>query len=129
MIQTIEAVIDEHGTVRLQEGITLSTPRRALVIILDEEPSPGKSILSQEESTVIMPKMSVSAKEGTLLGWRKKDGERVSVGEVIAVIDTDKSTVEVEAEVAGVLHTKVQSGQTLPVGYTIAIIRRGSARA
>ena len=38
MIQTLEAVIDEHGTVRLLEGIHLSAARRALVTILDDEP-------------------------------------------------------------------------------------------
>lgn len=39
MIQTIEAVIDQQGNVRLLESITLSTVRRALVTILEEEPS------------------------------------------------------------------------------------------
>ena len=38
MIQTLEAVVDEHGKVRLLEAIQLSVPRRALVTILDEGP-------------------------------------------------------------------------------------------
>lgn len=39
MIKTVEAVVDEHGTVRLAEHVELPCPRRALVTILDEEPS------------------------------------------------------------------------------------------
>jgi hypothetical protein len=38
MIKTVEAVIDEHGQVRLQESITLPSARRALVTILEEDP-------------------------------------------------------------------------------------------
>ncbi|MBA3961175.1 MAG: hypothetical protein H0X40_04635 [Chthoniobacterales bacterium] len=43
MIQTLEAVIDEHGTVRLLEGIRLSSARRALVTILEDEPSTNRA--------------------------------------------------------------------------------------
>ena len=39
MIRTIEAIIDEHGTVKLLETVQLATPRRALVTILEEEPA------------------------------------------------------------------------------------------
>ena len=42
MIRTIEAMIDEHGSVLLQEAIALSSPRRALVTILEEEPYPNE---------------------------------------------------------------------------------------
>ena len=48
MIRTIEAVIDEHGAVLLQEAVALSAPRRALVTILEEEPSSREiSLLSE----------------------------------------------------------------------------------
>lgn len=40
MIQTFEAIVDEHGSVRLLESVQLSLPRRALVTILDERPAP-----------------------------------------------------------------------------------------
>ena len=40
MIQTVEAVVDEHGKVQLLEAIQLTVPRRALVTILDERPTP-----------------------------------------------------------------------------------------
>ena len=71
---------------------------------------------------VIMPKMGDAMEEGTLLQWLKQDGETVSVGDVIAEIETDKSNVEIEAEDAGVLHTQAQPGAVVPVGKAIAVI-------
>ncbi len=69
-----------------------------------------------------MPKMGDAMEEGTLLSWKKQDGEAVSVGDVIAEIETDKSNVEVEAEDAGVLHVQAKEGDVVPVGTVIATI-------
>ncbi|MGI4789906.1 MAG: dihydrolipoamide acetyltransferase family protein [Janthinobacterium lividum] len=71
---------------------------------------------------VIMPKMGDAMEEGTLLEWKKQDGETVKSGDVIAEIETDKSNVEIEAEDAGILHVKAEAGAVLPVGTIIAII-------
>jgi len=78
---------------------------------------------------VIMPKMGDAMEEGTLLSWKKQDGERVSVGEVIAEIETDKSNVEVPAEDAGVLHVQAKEGDVVPVGTVIATIGDAPAQA
>ena len=48
MIRTVEAMIDEHGSVLLQEAIVLSAPRRALVTILEEEPYSNETALLSE---------------------------------------------------------------------------------
>ncbi len=69
-----------------------------------------------------MPKMGDAMEEGTLLSWKKQDGESVVVGDVIAEIETDKSNVEVEAEEAGVLHVQAKEGDVVPVGTVIATI-------
>jgi pyruvate dehydrogenase E1 component beta subunit len=71
---------------------------------------------------VIMPKMGDAMESGTLTSWRKKDGEHVNAGDIIAEIETDKSNVEIEAEQAGILITKVDSGAEVPVGAIIALI-------
>src|SRR5579883_1715699 len=71
---------------------------------------------------VIMPKMGDAMESGTLLTWRKKSGDSVKEGEVIAEIETDKSNVELEAEDSGVLQTKVSEGASVPVGAIIATI-------
>ena len=78
---------------------------------------------------VIMPKMGDAMEEGTLLQWLKQDGETVSVGEVIAEIETDKSNVEIEAEDAGVLHIQAQPGAVVPVGKVIAVIGEDAVKA
>ena len=71
---------------------------------------------------VIMPKMGDAMEEGTLLEWKKQDGETVKRGDIIAEIETDKSNVEVEAEEDGVLHIQAEPGAILPVGNVIAMI-------
>ena len=74
-----------------------------------------------------MPKMGDAMEEGTLVSWRKQDGETVKVGDVIAEIETDKSNVEIEAEDAGVLHVQAQPGAVVSVGKIIAIIGDAAA--
>ncbi|MBV9851676.1 MAG: pyruvate dehydrogenase complex E1 component subunit beta [Armatimonadetes bacterium] len=76
-----------------------------------------------------MPKMGDAMEEGTLVSWRKQDGESVQAGEVIAEIETDKSNVEVEAEDSGVLRIQAQPGTVVPVGQAIATIGDAEAKA
>ena len=73
---------------------------------------------------VIMPKMGDAMEEGTLLQWLKSEGEEVSEGDPIAEIETDKVTLELEAEDAGTLAQLIASeGQEVPVGEAIAFIQ------
>src|ERR671914_1712063 len=73
---------------------------------------------------VIMPKMGDAMEEGTLLKWLKSEGEEVSEGDPIAEIETDKVTLELEAEDAGTLAQLIASeGQDVPVGEAIAFIQ------
>ncbi len=73
---------------------------------------------------VIMPKMGDAMEEGTLLKWLKSEGEEVSQGDPIAEIETDKVTMELEAEDAGTLAQLIASeGQDVPVGEAIAFIQ------
>ena len=50
---------------------------------------------------VIMPKMGDAMEAGTLSSWLKHEGDQVEVGDVLAEIETDKATMELEAEDAG----------------------------
>jgi len=74
-----------------------------------------------------MPKMGDAMESGTLTTWRKKNGEKVNTGDIIAEIETDKSNVELEAESAGVLVTMVDPGAEVPVGTVIATIGEASS--
>nr|MDQ3805169.1 hypothetical protein [Acidobacteriota bacterium] len=72
---------------------------------------------------VVMPKLSPTMEEGQLSRWLKKEGERVSVGEPLAEVDTDKATMEAQALAEGVLRKiLVKEGETVPLGQVIAII-------
>jgi len=72
---------------------------------------------------VIMPKMGDAMEEGTLLKWLKSEGDSVEEGEPIAEIETDKVTLELEAENAGTLaQLRAGEGDSVPVGEAIAFI-------
>ena len=70
-----------------------------------------------------MPKLSDTMTEGTLVAWKKKKGDKVSAGDVIAEIETDKATMEWESPEDGVLtEIYVQEGGKVEVGEKIAFI-------
>jgi pyruvate dehydrogenase E2 component (dihydrolipoamide acetyltransferase) len=71
-----------------------------------------------------MPKLSDTMTEGTLVAWKKKKGDQVSAGEVLAEIETDKATMEWESPEDGTLtEIYVQEGGKVNVGDQIAFIR------
>jgi pyruvate dehydrogenase E2 component (dihydrolipoamide acetyltransferase) len=73
--------------------------------------------------TVTMPKLGFDMAEGTLVRWVKNLGDPVAKGEILAEIETDKATVEVESTFSGVLaKTLVDQGAVVPVGNPIAVI-------
>jgi pyruvate dehydrogenase E2 component (dihydrolipoamide acetyltransferase) len=71
--------------------------------------------------SIVMPALEMAQETGKLLAWRKKEGERVSKGEPLLEIETDKAVVEVEAPGDGILVGITASiGAVIPVGETIA---------
>ena len=74
-------------------------------------------------TVVNMPKLGFDMAEGTLIRWVKGLGDKVTRGEVLAEIETDKATVEVESLASGTLRKQlVTEGTSVPVGTPIAII-------
>jgi len=72
---------------------------------------------------VIMPKLSPTMEEGQISRWLKKEGDKVSMGEPLAEIDTDKATMEMQALANGVLRKiLINEGQSAPLGQLIAVI-------
>jgi len=70
-----------------------------------------------------MPALEMAQETGKLLAWRKQEGDRVSKGEPLLEIETDKAVVEVEAPADGILAgIKAAVGADIPVGQTIAWI-------
>src|SRR6266545_3529121 len=75
---------------------------------------------------ITMPKLSDTMTEGRLVSWKKSVGEKVERGEILAEVETDKATMELEAFASGVLlEIRVKPGEAAPVGTVIGVI--GSA--
>lgn len=74
-------------------------------------------------NTVIMPKLGFDMAEGTLVRWLIQEGETIKKGAILAEIETDKATVEVESNYDGVVaRLLVPQGEVVPVNTPIAII-------
>jgi pyruvate dehydrogenase E2 component (dihydrolipoamide acetyltransferase) len=71
---------------------------------------------------IVMPRLSDTMEEGTILRWLKRDGEEVKRGEELVEIETDKATMTYESDQSGTLQTIAQEGATLAVGELIARI-------
>jgi pyruvate dehydrogenase E2 component (dihydrolipoamide acetyltransferase) len=71
--------------------------------------------------SVVMPALEMAQETGKLVSWRKKEGERVTKGDILLEIETDKAIMEIEAPGDGILAgIKAQEGAVVPVGQTIA---------
>ena len=71
--------------------------------------------------SVVMPALEMAQETGKLLSWRKHEGERVTKGEPLLEVETDKAVVEIESPGDGVLAgVRAQEGDVVPVGQTIA---------
>jgi pyruvate dehydrogenase E2 component (dihydrolipoamide acetyltransferase) len=69
---------------------------------------------------IVMPRLSDTMEEGTILRWLKRNGEPVSRGEELVEIETDKATMTYESDQQGVLEIVAEVGSTLEVGALIA---------
>jgi pyruvate dehydrogenase E2 component (dihydrolipoamide acetyltransferase) len=73
--------------------------------------------------SVVMPALEMAQETGKLIAWRKQEGDRVTKGEPLLEVETDKAVLEVEAPADGILAgITAQAGADIPVGQTIAWI-------
>jgi pyruvate dehydrogenase E2 component (dihydrolipoyllysine-residue acetyltransferase) len=76
-----------------------------------------------------MPKLSDTMEEGTIVEWKKKTGDEVKTGEVLAEVESDKATFDLEAEADGKLEILVEQGVPAKIGAPIARIGSGGGQA
>jgi len=70
-----------------------------------------------------MPQLGMAQDAGKIVSWLKAPGDKVSKGDALFEGETDKATMEVEAQASGFLtHVRAQAGEDVPVGETIARI-------
>src|SRR3954454_22828806 len=74
-------------------------------------------------SKVVLAKLSPTMEEGTIVSWHKNEGDAVKVGDVLAVIETDKANMEMESLANGVLRKiLVPAGGKAPIGSLIGVV-------
>ena len=85
--------------------------------------APAASAEKINATVVRMPKMSDTMEEGTLVSWQKKVGDKVKSGDILAEVETDKATMELEAYEDGtLLYVGIKEGEAVPVDGIIAVI-------
>src|SRR5579875_1820279 len=75
---------------------------------------------------IVMPRLSDTMEEGTILRWLKRSGEQIARGEEI--VETDKASMPYAADLEGTLEIIAREGETLPVGAPIARVASGATR-
>src|ERR1700722_5399846 len=78
-------------------------------------------------SEIVMPRLSDTMEEGTILRWLKHDGDHVARGEELVEIETDKAAMTYESDSEGILQTLASEGDTLAVGEPIARVGEASS--
>ena len=72
----------------------------------------------------LMPMLGADMSAGTLVAWKKREGDRVTRGEIVAEVETEKAAIDVEIFVTGVLEKiLVPPGEKVPVGTVLALVR------
>src|SRR5580693_6652702 len=70
-----------------------------------------------------LPKLSPTMEEGVLVRWTKKEGDKVSPGDLVAEVETDKANMDFNIEDEGtLLKRRVKEGETVKLGAPVAII-------
>ena len=105
--------------------VEAALPAAVPVLAVAEVNPPAAAVAKSSIAAVLvtMPKMSDTMQEGTISSWLKKVGDVVKTGEIIAEVETDKATMELESYEDGVLlYIGVEAGGSVPVDGVIAVI-------
>jgi pyruvate dehydrogenase E2 component (dihydrolipoamide acetyltransferase) len=126
-VDSLLAIIGKEGediSALLAGDVPTTTPTVEKVVATETK-SEGTTGIAIPDGVVMvtMPRLSDTMTEGTVASWLKKAGDKVSEGDILAEIETDKATMEFESFNAGVLlYIGIQEGNTAPVDSLLAII-------
>ena len=133
-VNGIIAIIGEKGEAfeHLLSGAPAAAPKAEPILpaaapapAVAEVKPPAAAVATSSIPAIVvtMPKMSDTMQEGTISAWLKKVGDVVKTGEIIAEVETDKATMELESYEDGVLlYIGVEAGGSVPVDGVIAVI-------
>jgi pyruvate dehydrogenase E2 component (dihydrolipoamide acetyltransferase) len=104
-----------------KEEIETATPEKSSTKIEEETDEIDTSNI--EAAIIRMPKMSDTMEEGVIHTWLKKVGDKIEAGDMLAEVETDKATMELEAYEEGMLlYIGVKDGASVPVDGVIAVV-------
>jgi pyruvate dehydrogenase E2 component (dihydrolipoamide acetyltransferase) len=107
-----------NASLPVETPVALATPATALVAAS----TPSADVSAMEE-VVLMPRLSDTMTEGVIAGWHKQIGDTVKKGEVLADIETDKATMELESYKDGILlYQGAKAGEKILVNDLLCII-------
>lgn len=115
------------------ENSIQQTATQAAPVAVESAPSEVKSVTTSSAPggavvPFLMPQAGNSMEEGTVVAWRVKEGDRVTVGQILLEVETDKATVEVEATDAGrIAKIIAPAGAVVPVKQPIAYLAENDA--
>lgn len=125
-VDSLLAIIGNEGediTALLASGATPTTPVVETTSVVETKAEATTAKLPEGVIVVTMPRLSDTMTEGTVATWLKKVGDKVSEGDILAEIETDKATMEFESFNAGtLLYIGIQEGNTAAVDSLLAII-------
>ncbi len=99
------------------------SPEEATEAPVEEQKPAAPAPAPVEGKSVIMPALGMAQDTGLLVAWRKAPGDAVSASDILLEVETDKSTMEVEAGHDGyIAELRAEAGENVPVGDVIAII-------
>lgn len=106
------------------EGQKQETKEQPKEVPKQAAPAQNESVdISKMEEVILMPRLSDTMTEGVIASWHKKVGDKVKKGDVLADIETDKATMELESYKEGtLLHIGAEAGQKIAVNELLAII-------
>ena len=100
-----------------------ATPAPASAPAATAAPAAAGEDISKLEGVILMPRLSDTMTEGVIADWHKKVGDTVKKGEILADIETDKATMELESYKDGkLLHIGAQKGEKIAVNDLLAVI-------
>lgn len=133
-VDGVLAVIGEKGEdfkhllEEASNGQTTESSETPEPTVADSAPAEKIDTSNINASIIRMPKMSDTMEEGVIASWLKKKGDTVESGDILAEVETDKATMELEAYEDGtLLYTAVEAGSGVPVDGVIAIIGEDGA--
>ena len=126
-VDSVIAIIGKAGenVDSLLSGLSGGTPAVAPLTPVQEAPKiqPPVSTASIPANVIRMPKMSDTMTDGTIVAWHKKVGDKVKSGELLAEVETDKATMELESYESGtLLYVGLAAGESVKVDEIIAIV-------